>query len=121
MTIRHLIQGSAYALFRSPYCATFRIGFLVVAVLGLTSQILYDRHPITAVTVFPQWLLLGSIWYSWQQDLVGHPDNRVRETLVFALLIPALSCLALLIAWFGWKANTLAIGGVIPVSDSASY
>jgi hypothetical protein len=121
MTIRHLVLGPSNGLLRSRYCTTFRIGFLVTAILGLTGQIIYDRHPITAVTIFPQWLLLGFIWYSWQQDVVSQQASRVRDTLVFALLIPSLSCLTLMIAWFGWKANTLAIGGVIPVSDSASY
>ena len=118
--IRHLIQWPANWLPRSQYCDIFRKSFLVVAFLGLTCQILYDRYPITIVSLFPQWLLLGSIWYVWRQD-VSSQYNWVRGTLVFALLIPALSCLTLLIAWLGWKANTLAICGVIPISDSASY
>jgi hypothetical protein len=70
--------------------------------------------------LFPQWLLLGSIWYLWRQDVISQ-YNWVRGTLVFAVLIPAASCLTLLIAWLGWKANILAICGVIPISDSASY
>jgi hypothetical protein len=118
--IRHLIRWPANWLPRSHYCAIFRTGFLVLAFLGLTWQILYDQHPITVVSLFPQWLLLGSIWYVWRQDLSSQ-YNWARHTLVFALLIPALSCLTLLIAWLGWKANTLAICGVIPISDSASY
>jgi hypothetical protein len=97
-----------------------RACFLAAAFLGLAGQALYDHHLVTVVSLFPQWLLLGSLWYAWRQDAISR-DNRVRGTLIFALLIPALSCVALMIAWLGWKANTLAIGGVIPLSDSASY
>ena len=100
--------------------AAFRKCFLVVVLIGLIGQIVYDQHLITIVSVFPQWLLLGVLWYSWRNDS-AHPDDRVRNTIILGLLIPTLSCLSLLVSWFGWKANTLAICGVIPVSDSASY
>ncbi|MGO8828788.1 MAG: hypothetical protein ACLQT5_06035 [Steroidobacteraceae bacterium] len=108
-------------LAHSKYCPIVRNGFLVAAFLGLAGQIFYDRHLITAVSVFPQWLLLGSLWYLWRRQVNPRRDHGMRDTLILALLIPALSCSTLLIAWLGWKANTLAIGGVIPVSDSASY
>src|SRR5882757_7183513 len=118
--IRHLIQQPRNRRVHSQQCATFRYGLLVVAFIGLGGQMLYDQHLTTVVSIFPQWLLLGSIWYAWRQESISQ-DDRTRGTLVLALLIPALSCLTLLIAWLGWKANTLAIGGVIPLSDSASY
>src|SRR5665213_2787852 len=120
MMIRCLIQRPSNWLLRSRHCAAFRKGFLAVALLGLTGQILYDQHLITVVSIFPQWLLLGSIWYLWRQNAISQ-KHRIHGTLVFALLVPALSCLSLLVAWFGWKANSAAIGGVIPISDSASY
>jgi hypothetical protein len=120
MTIHDFIRPPSDALRGPRYCAILRQCFLAVAFLCLAGQVLYDRHPITVVSLFPQWLLLGAIWYSWRQSAIAQ-DYWVRGTLVFALLIPALSCLALLVAWFGWKANSLAIGGIIPISDSASY
>jgi hypothetical protein len=120
MMIRELIQRPFNGIMRSQYCAMVRGCFLATAFLGLASQALYDGHPVTVVALFPQWLLLGSIWYAWRQGAIPQ-DDRARGTLIFALLIPALSCLTLLIAWVGWKANVLAIGGVIPLSDSASY
>lgn len=104
----------------SRYCPTFRGCFLVVAFLCLTGQVLYDQHLTTVVSLFPQWLLLGALWYAWRQNSLAQ-DYWVRGTLILALLIPALSCLTLLLAWFGWKANSSAIGGVVPVSDAASY
>jgi hypothetical protein len=120
MLIRRLIEWPSNWTLRSQYCKAFGKGFLVVAFLGLASQIVYDQHPITAVSLFPQWLLLGAIWYLWRQD-VGVKANEARRTLLFALLIPALSVLTLLVAWLAWKANTLAICGVVPISDAASY
>jgi hypothetical protein len=120
MTINQLIQRPFAGVPRPQHCAMVRGCFLAAAVLGLAGQVLYDRHLVTVVSLFPQWLLLGSLWYAWRQDTISR-DHRARGTLIFALLIPALSCLTLLIAWLGWKANTLAIGGVIPLSDSASY
>ena len=47
--------------------------------------------------------------------------NWNQGLLAFAILIPTLSCLTLLFAWHGWKANWSAIAGVIPISDAASY
>src|SRR5258708_26806616 len=120
MTISQLIQRPFAGAPGSQYCAMVRRCFLVAAFLGLAGQVFYDHHLVTVVSLFPQWLLLGSLWYAWRQDTTSR-DNQARGTLVLALLIPALSCLTLLIAWLGWKANTLAIGGVIPLSDSASY
>jgi hypothetical protein len=120
MTIRHRIPSPASWFFSLRHCATFRGCFLLVALLSLGGQVLYDQHPITILSLFPQWLLLGAIWYSWRQNAVAQ-DYRVRGALVFALLIPALSCLSLLVAWLGWKANSPAIGGVIPISDSAGH
>jgi hypothetical protein len=120
MLIRRLIEWPSNWTLRPQYCKAFGKGFLVVAFLGLASQIVYDQHPITAVSLFPQWLLLGAIWYLWRQD-IGVKANEARRTLVFALLIPALSFLTLLVAWLAWKANTLAICGVVPISDAASY
>jgi hypothetical protein len=120
MTISQLIQKPFVGVPRSQYCAMIRRCFLAAAFLGLAGQVLYDRHLVTVVSLFPQWLLLGSIWYAWRRNDIGQ-DDGARGTLILALLIPALSCLTLLIAWLGWKANTLAIGGVIPLSDSASY
>lgn len=102
------------------HCPTFRLCFLAVVFICLIGQVLYDRHLLTVVSLYPQWLLLGAIWYSWRQGSIAQ-HQWVRGTLIFALLIPALSCLTLLLAWLGWKANSSAIGGVIPVSDSASY
>src|ERR1035438_1573708 len=101
----------------SQYCEIFGKMFLVIAFLGLTGQVVYDQHPITVVSLFPQWLLLGSIWHLWRQNASSQDDRR-RGTLVLVLLIPVLSCLTLVIAWFGWKANLLAICGVIPISDA---
>jgi hypothetical protein len=105
---------------RSQYCAQLRKGFLVVAFLSLTGQVLYDQHLITVVSLFPQWLLLGSSWYLWRQGDISQ-NNWARGTVAFAVLIPVLSCLTLVIAWLGWKANSFAICGVIPISDAASY
>jgi hypothetical protein len=121
MTIRQLIRRPSNWLVCSQHCAIFRRFFLLVAVLGLTGQILYDQHPTTVVSLFPQWLLLGAIWYSWRQSAIAQAYWAARGTLIFALLIPALSCLTLLVAWLGWKANSPAIGGVIPVGDSAGH
>lgn len=118
--IRNLSKRPYNWLVHSHHCATLRNGLLVAAFLGLSGQILYDQHLATVVSIFPQWLLLGSLWYAWRQASFSQ-DNRARGTMILALLIPALSCLTLLIAWLGWKANSLAIGGVIPLSDSASY
>jgi len=118
--IHHLIRWPANWLLRSQYCAMLQKAFLLVAFLGLTGQILYDQRPITVVSLFPQWLLLVSIWYLWRQD-VSSQYNWAHDTLTFALLIPALSCLTLLIAWLGWKANIQAICGVVPISDAGSY
>jgi hypothetical protein len=101
-------------------CALLQNTFLIVVAIGLVGQILYDQHPITIVSLFPQWLLLGSLGYLWRQGAISR-DNPARSTLVFAVLIPALCCLTLLLAWLGWKANPLAICGVIPISDAASY
>jgi hypothetical protein len=120
MMIRQLIQGPFTWLSRPQPCVVFRSVFLVAAFLCLVGQALYDHQLATVVSIFPQWLLLGSIWYSWRQDSIAR-DYRIRGTVIFALLIPALSCLALFVAWVGWKANIMAIGGIIPVSDSASY
>jgi hypothetical protein len=120
MMIRHLFRAPANWLPRSECCALLRKGFLLVAVLGLTGQILYDQHRITVLSLFPQWLLLGSIWYLWRQEVISH-GNRAARMLVFAVLIPALSCLSLLIAWLGWKANVWDICGVIPISDARMY
>jgi hypothetical protein len=105
---------------RGRRCAIYRKIFLAAALLCLSAQVVYDRHPITAVSFMPQLLLLGAIWYSWNAN--PKPDiARSRSVLVLALLIPALSFFVLVVAWLGWKANILAICGVIPVSDSASY
>jgi hypothetical protein len=118
--IRNLINGPFNWMPRAQYCTVFRTIFLTVALLGLVGQVLYDQHLKTALSIFPQWLLLGSIWYAGRQRTASQDDPR-RSAVVFALLIPALSCLTLVVAWLGWKANTMAICGVIPVSDSASY
>jgi len=100
MMIRHLIRAPANWLSRAEYCARFRQGFLLIAALGLTGQILYDGHPLTVLALFPQWLLLGSIWYLWRQE-TNSDGNRAVGTPIFAVLIPGLSCLTLLIAWLG--------------------
>ena len=118
--IRHYLQRPSNGSVRPRDCAIFQRCLLVVALLGLIGQVLYDKHLITVLSLFPQWLLLGGLWYSWRQNGIAE-YNRMRGTLIFALLIPALSCLTLLIAWLGWKANSLAIGGVIPISDSAGH
>jgi hypothetical protein len=120
MMIRHLVQRLSSWPVGMHHCAAFRQCFLAAALIGLTGQVLYDRHLVTIVSLFPQWLLLGAIWYSWRQNAVAQ-EYWVRGTLIFALLIPALSCLGLLIAWLGWKANPMAIGGVVPISDSAGH
>ena len=120
MMIRHLIRAPANWLSRAEYCGRFRQGFLLIAALGLTGQILYDGHPLTVLALFPQWLLLGSIWYLWRQE-TNSDGNRAVGTPIFAVLIPGLSCLTLLIAWLGWKANPAAICGVIPISDAGMY
>jgi hypothetical protein len=120
MMIGHLIRVPANWLSRAEYCARFRQGFLLIAALGLTGQIVYDGHPLTVVALFPQWLLLGSIWYLWRQETNSN-GNRAVGTPIFAVLIPGLSCLTLLIAWLGWKANASAICGVIPISDAGMY
>lgn len=120
MTVHDFSRPPSNGLLGSRYCVRFGQGFLAVAFLCLVGQVISDRHPITAVSLFPQWLLLGAIWYSWRQNAIAQ-DYWVRGTAVFAVLIPALSCLALLMAWFGWKANSMAIGGVVPISDSSSY
>ncbi len=88
--------------------------------LGLTGQILYDQHLITIVSLFPQWLLLGTLWHSSRENAVAQ-EYWAPGTLILALLIPALSCLSLLITWHGWKANVSAIGGVVPIGDSAGH
>jgi hypothetical protein len=117
---RHLIRWPSGELHRARYCAIFRQIFLAVAFLCLSYQVVYDRHLITAATIFPQWLVLGAIWYSWNGK--GKSDIAWRHGLpALAFLIPASALFALMAAWLGWKANTLAICGVIPVSDSASY
>ena len=102
------------------YSAMLRGLFLAVVALCLAWQVAYDSHVTTAIALFPQWLLLGCLWHSLRPTPI---DARfdVRGTVILAVLVPAMSCLALLMAWSGWKANTLAICGVVPVSDSASY
>jgi len=117
MTIRDFIRWLGN---RAPYCAVLRQVFLITAFLCLIGQIIYDRHPITAVSLFPQWLLLGAMWYLWRENVVPQGNWR-RITLVLGVLIPVLSCLTLLLAWFGWKANSQVICGTVPVSDSSSY
>ena len=116
---RPLLRHSSVWRDRSKLCAVVRQSFLAAVFLGLAGQILYDGHLVTALSLFPQWMLLAAIWYSWRQNAAAR--DQARGTLIFALLIPALSCLSLLCAWFGWKANSPAIGGVVPVSDSAGH
>jgi hypothetical protein len=120
MTIRHLIQRWVNWVLHPQYCASLQKTLLIAAIFGLSSQILYDQHAIAILALFPQWLFLGSIWYLWRQDVVSQYD-WARGTPLFALLIPMLCCLTLLMAWLGWKANPAAICGVIPISDSADY
>jgi hypothetical protein len=119
MMIRQLMPRPFRWSLRSEYCALWRHAFLIAAFLCLCGQVLYDHHLETVVSIFPQWLLLGSIWYAWR-PAVGPGDGSMRGTLVFALLIPALTCLTLLVAWHGWKANVMALCGVIPISDAGS-
>jgi hypothetical protein len=120
LMIRELIQAPAHWLARSENCALLRNGLLLLAVLGLTGQVLYDGHSTTLISLFPQWLLLGSIWYLWRQEAVSR-DRRVGGVSALAALIPALTCLSLLTAWLGWKANEFAICGVVPISDARMY
>jgi len=117
MTIRDFIRWPGN---RAPYCAVLRKGFLISAFLCLIGQIIYDRHPVTVVSLFPQWLLLVAVWYLWRQS-VASENVGAHRIAVFAVLIPVLSCLTLLVAWLGWKANSLAICGVIPISDAGAY
>ncbi len=118
--IGHLIERTSNWRMRPQFCAFSRKSFLLVAVLGLLGQVLYDSHALVAVSIFPQWFLLAAIWYAWREGEVPH-NSGARDALILGLLIPLLSCLSLLVSWFGWKANTMAICGVIPISDSASY
>jgi hypothetical protein len=115
-----VIGRSCAWLVRTQHCAIIRRSFLVVVFCGLVAQILYDQHLVTVVSLFPQWLLLGAICYAWRRDAAAH-GHRGGGTTIFALLIPTLSCLTLLMAWLGWKANSPVIGGVVPVSDSAGH
>src|SRR5258706_7235067 len=119
MMIRQLIPRPFRWSLRSEYCALWRHAFLIAAFLCLCGQVLSDHHLETGVSIFPQWLLLASIWYAWQPAIVPG-DASMRGTLVFTLLIPALTCLTLLVAWHGWKANVMALCGVIPISDAGS-
>jgi hypothetical protein len=118
--ISRLIRIPSAWRLRPRFCENFGKGFLVVAFLGLAAQVAYDRHPLTIIGLFPQWLLLGAIWYAWQPSATSK-NNFGRGTLAFALFIPILACLTLVLAWLGWKANLMAICGVVPISDSASY
>src|SRR5450631_2729890 len=119
MMLRDLIQWPRSAVPRAQHCALLQNLFLIAAIISLICQILYDQHAITVVALFPQWLLLASLGYLWRQVGIS-PIERARSVPVFAILIPTLCCLTLLSAWFGWKANPLAICGVIPISDAAS-
>jgi hypothetical protein len=119
MMLRDLIQWPQSGLLRAQHCALLQNLFLIAAIISLICQILYDQHAITIVALFPQWLLLASLGYLWRQGGIS-PIERARSMPVFAILIPTLCCLTLLSAWFGWKANPLAICGVIPISDAAS-
>jgi len=101
-------------------CPAFQYGLLAAACLGLIGQVVYDGHLATAASLFPQWLLLASLWHLWRQRSAS-AASRPRDALILALIIPVLSCLTLVVAWIGWKTNNLAICGVIPISDSASY
>jgi hypothetical protein len=104
---------------RGKYCPILGNVFLLAVLVCLTGQILYDHRLTTAIAVFPQWVLLGALWYLWRPDAAQ--PGRTHGGPVIAVLIAALSCLALLVAWLGWKTNTMAICGTIPISDAASY
>lgn len=104
----------------SQCCRALQTCFLLLVSLCLIGQVVYDQHAATALSIFPQWLLLGSLWYLWRGDR-SVQKNWNQGLLAFAILIPTLSCLTLLFAWHGWKANWSAIAGVIPISDAASY
>jgi uncharacterized membrane protein len=104
---------------RSRYCPFLGNLFLLVVLACVCGQVLYDHRITTVVALFPQWFLLGSLWYLSRP--VGRTPGGAATGASLAVLIPALSCLALLVAWWGWKTNTMAICGAIPISDSASY
>ena len=118
--IRDRIRAAAHWLARAENCTLLRKGLLLLALLGLARQVFYDGHPATVISLFPQWLLLGSIWHLWRRHSVPR-GKRVGGVLVLAALITALTCLSLLIAWLGWKANEWDICGVVPISDARMY
>jgi len=118
--IWHLIKRPSEGRLRSHFCSTYRNGFLAVAVLALISQAVYDQHLITVLSLFPQWLLLGSMWYLWRQKAAPQ-ENLVLSALIFGMLIPVSCYLTLVFAWHGWKANTQLICGTVPISDSGTY
>jgi uncharacterized membrane protein len=118
--IWHLIKRPPDGRLRSQFCGAYWNGFLAAAFLALIGQVAYDQHLITVLSLFPQWLLLGSMWYLWRQKATPQ-HNWDRITLLFGVLIPVLSCLTLLFAWLGWKANTQLICGTVPISDSGTY
>jgi len=120
MAIYQLIKHSISQVLRPRDCGILRNGFLLVVFFGLVCQILYDQHAITIVALFPQWVLLGSIWYLWRPAVARH-DLEAARTSLLLLIVPVLAFLALLVAWIGAKANIMAICGVVPISDAGSY
>jgi hypothetical protein len=119
--IHDLIRAPANWLGRSEHCALLRNVLLFLASLGLARQVFYDGHATTVISLFPQWLLLGSVWYLWRQEAASRDHRVAAGALVLSALVPTLTCLSLLIAWLGWKANEWDICGVVPISDARMY
>jgi hypothetical protein len=123
MALRDPAKPPASGPARRDYRTLVRQGFLLLAALGLVAQVVYDGHLITVVSLFPQWLLLASLWWLWRPQ---RPNNKASDghqsrATILAVLIPTLACFSLLVAWLGWKAHLSAACGVVPFSDARMY